>query len=44
MDLFVFPHNRVLPRGGVPLTLPRILYKKEGREASWRLFCTPPRG
>lgn len=29
MDLFVFPDHRVLPRGGIPLTLPHILYKKE---------------
>ncbi len=29
MDLFVFHNNRVLPRGGVPLTLPYVIYKKE---------------
>lgn len=29
VDLFIFPNNRVLPRGGVPLTLSKIIYKKE---------------
>jgi hypothetical protein len=41
MDLFVFPNNRVLPRGGVPLTLPYVIYKKEDEVLFDHLITKP---
>jgi hypothetical protein len=41
LDLFVFPNNRVLPRGGVPLTLPYIIYKKDDEVLFDHLIVKP---